>query len=87
MSNNYQTLTSSSVLGGGWSSFEVRTSDSYGETRSLTTIRAPKGEVPFVDIAIEERTGTTKRSKYCSVRLHDEVMRKLYEILKERFAP
>jgi len=64
----------------GWTQFEVATLDYSGRTDSRTRIRAHEDH-PFVDIAIEEYTGETRRAKYTSVRLEEAAARKLYEAL------
>ena len=79
-----QRIVARSVLGDGWTELDVQTV-AHGQMESRTTIKATKGAEPFVDIAIEEYTGTTRRAKMTSVRLQEEAARKLYAALAIKF--
>lgn len=74
------------LYGAGWTELEVVTTDAVGQRESRVTIRSRTGEIdqaaarpaPFVDVAIEEYVGTTRRAKYTSVRLEEAAARELY---------
>lgn len=79
-----QRIVERNVLGDGWTELDVQTV-AHGQMESRTTIKATKDSKPFVDIAIEEYTGTTRRAKLTSVRLQESAARKLYEALAVKF--
>lgn len=87
MGNRKQTVVSATSFGGStapkWTETEVRTFESWDETKcaSLTRVRTAH-DAKFVDLAVEEYTGETRRAKYCSVRLEEEAGRALFEQLK-----
>lgn len=72
--------------GGGWTETEVRSSETWdhGKTASKVVVRT-KHDACFVDIAIEEYTGESRRAKLCTARLDQDAARALYEQLKAMF--
>lgn len=68
-----------------WIEFEVETY-SHCQLETRTLIRATKDADPFIDIAITEYTGTSRRAKLASVRLGEAGARRLYEALKGKFS-
>lgn len=79
-----QRIVSRSVLGDAWTELDVQTV-AHGQMESRTMIKATKDAEPFVDIAIEEYTGTTRRAKMTSVRLQEDAARRLYDVLAVKF--
>jgi hypothetical protein len=72
------------VLGGGWTEFSVQTV-AHGQMENVATIKTTKDAAPFVDIAIEEYTGVSRRAKLTSVRLQEAAARRLYDALAVKF--
>ena len=67
----------------GWREITIRTFESWDETKlaSRTTIKTSTGG--FVDIALEEYTGETRRAKLTSVRLGNEAAQVLFQMLRD----
>lgn len=80
-----QTHTMGTGYGPDWAALEVLTCVSYGDELASKAIVRTKEGATFVDISIEEYTGTTRRAKYTSVRLEEDAARALYEQLRARF--
>ncbi|CAB3753970.1 hypothetical protein [Paraburkholderia humisilvae] len=68
----------------GWTEMTVISRDLHGQINSKTVIRSKDG-TNFLDVAIEEYTGLTRRMKYSTVRLEDEAARALHGMLSARF--
>lgn len=81
-----QRVQTKAVMGGGWTEFEVLTSSTGAGLDSRAIVRT-KDDSMFVDLAIEEYTGISRRAKYTSVRLEAEAARRLYEALAVKFGP
>lgn len=84
-----QYLDSSSISMSGWESFGVSTRV-RGEVESRCELRTPTqtlsdGGTPFLDISITEYVGVSRRAKFCSVRLQEQAIRKLYAVLHAKF--
>lgn len=73
------------VLGEHWSEFCVTTRTPGDEVESRTLVRATKDRVAFLDLSIEEYVGISRRAKLTSVRLEEDAMRRLYEVLAVKF--
>lgn len=74
-----------SAISNDWTEFEVLTSNPHGEGLDSRVLVRTKNAAPFLDLAIEEYTGRTRRAKYVGVRLEEEAARKMYAVLVEKF--
>ncbi len=84
-----QRIDSSTISVSGWKSFTA-TTRAHGEIESQCELRSPIKALaddgsPFLDINITEYVGISRRAKLCTVRLQEPAVRKLYEVLHEKF--
>lgn len=70
-----------------WNVLKVRTFEAWNPSllASVTTVRVTD-DAGFVDVAVEEYTGESRRAKLCNVRLEEPAARALYEQLKELYS-
>lgn len=70
----------------GWDVMTIITYQPWGPTASTTETRVNEGDGKvFLDVAITEYTGESRRAKSCGVRLNEEATRALYLHLRDRF--
>lgn len=69
----------------GWTEMTVFTRNMYDELTSKTVIRV-KRDCDFLDLSIEEYTGTTRRAKRTDVRLQKDAALALFKTLSTHFS-
>lgn len=68
-----------------WTEITVLSHDRCGDLASTTNVRS-RDDCAFVDVAIEEYTGMSRRAKSTNVRLEEDAAKALYVMLAAKFA-
>lgn len=71
---------------GGWTELTVITRDSSGLLESEAVLRA-KDDTGYLDLALTEYSGVSRRAKLTSARLDEPAARALFEMLAAKFQP